>query len=288
MPSEVLEFVLLKIVGEGVGRERSARVAQGIEVNTAHPIRASFALALALSCLLFPRQSLLDGRLFGPCSLGLLFVHVESQLGDLLVEVEGREVYAFDYAGNVARSEPGVDLETACARLLVDAVVDEARYVVDFAAPHAPEAGFCLLLPVADHVASVVTQDALAPHELGHVDDLLVPVHDLLLTLFDSVCSALASVHELILLSEEVVLDVFLLLEHVLVQLEDFSDVHADGLGHDELAPQTIALVEFPPEPCQLSHDLQELALRLGVLVLYSLLLCDLLRVELLQALIFL
>ena len=181
-----------------------------------------------------------------------------------------------------------MDLETACASLFVDIVVDEARYVVDFAAPHAPEARFSPLLPVAYHVASVVTQDALAPHELRHVDDLLVPVHDLLLALLDSACSALAPVHELILLFEEVVLDVFLLLEHVLVQFEDLGDVHADGLGHDELAPQTIALVEFPPEPCQLSHDLQELALRLGVLVLYSLLLCDLLRVELLQALIFL
>ena len=83
------------------------------------------------------------------------------------------------------------------------------------------------------------------------------------------------------------VLDVLFLPQHALVDLQNLTDVHADSLGHDELASQAVALVEFSPEPSQLSHDLQELALSLRILELDSVFLGYLLGVELLQGLIF-
>ena len=79
------------------------------------------------------------------------------------------------------------------------------------------------------------------------------------------------------------ILDVFLLLKDGLVNLQYLANVHADSLGHDELASQAVALVEFSAESSQLTHDLEELTLSLRILELDSLFLSYLLAVELLQ-----
>ena len=122
---------------------------------------------------------------------------------------------------------------------------------------------------------------------LRNKDDLAMTLNDMLLSHVDTGLSALSAVEEFVLLLEEVVLDVLFLLQDVLVNLQYLANVHADSLGHDELASQAVALVEFSPEPSQLSHDLQELALSLRILELDSVFLGYLLGVELLQGLIF-
>ena len=93
----------------------------------------------------------------------------------------------------------------------------------------------------------------------------------------------MSSEEQFVFLLVEVILDVFFLLKDILVDLQYLANVHADSLGHDELASQAVALVEFSAEPSQLAHDLEELTLSLRILELDSLFLSYLLAVELLQ-----
>ena len=60
------------------------------------------------------------------------------------------------------------------------------------------------------------------------------------------------------LLSSEVVCNGLILPQNELALLDEHVDVRADGLGHDELAPERVTLVELSSEADQLPHDLQE------------------------------
>ena len=121
---------------------------------------------------------------------------------------------------------------------------------------------------------------------LRNINDLTMTLNDLFLSHFDAVLCCLSTVEECILLLVEVVLDVLFLFQDVLINLQYLANIHADSLGHDELASQAVALVEFSAESSQLAHDLQELTLSLRILELDSVFLSYLLAVELLQGLI--
>lgn len=64
-------------------------------------------------------------------------------------------------------------------------------------------------------------------------------------------------------------------------------DIFADRVCQDKLAAQTVTLIELTAESGQFSHDFDEVALRLSILVLYSLLFLSFLSELLLEGEVF-
>lgn len=58
-----------------------------------------------------------------------------------------------------------------------------------------------------------------------------------------------------------------------LVEVDQLSDLLADRICEDQLRSDTLTFIELSTEASQLTHDLNKVALSLGMLIIYLLLL---------------
>lgn len=91
---------------------------------------------------------------------------------------------------------------------------------------------------------------------------------DVLLSYRDLSGRVLAPVEEPIFLLFELVQCGLIVQDCLLVEFNKLGDIFANCIGQDKFASQTVTLIELSSESCQLTHNFNEIALCLSILIL--------------------
>ena len=119
-----------------------------------------------------------------------------------------------------------------------------------------------------NHILCIIDQYGLFLSLLGELEDRFVPYKYFILQGLDFRSCLLSSVEKLTFLIIKTIKDSLVFLDCLLVEVYELGDILTDRVGQDEFATQTVTLIELASESCKLSHDLDVVTLRLGMLKL--------------------